>query len=82
MKITATKNSEVVYLQVVDGNKNLHKVLGRLTEVQAGSDIQVTVENNGHKFPFSLVDFDLEPVIRDVNGIISKTPTKTAAKSE
>lgn len=79
MKITVSQNGEVTYMQVTDQSKRLHRVLERLTELQAGGDVSVIVENNGHKFPFTLAAFDVEPIIRDMNGIVSKTQVKAVA---
>jgi hypothetical protein len=81
MKVTVTDNSskEITYLQVVPDAKRLHKALELLSNQQAGSDILVLLENNGHKFPFSLTAFDIEPLVRVINGIITKTTTAKPA---
>ncbi len=83
MKVTVTDNSskEITYLQVVPDAKRLHKALELLSNQQAGSDTTVLLENNGHKFPFSLAVFDVEPLVRIVNGIITKTTTVKTATS-
>ena len=75
MTITVTnKQGLIVYSQVIDDSKTLNVTVAFLMQQATGEDLITVISNNGHDLTFRNNPFEIELLVRRVNGIVIRSP--------
>jgi hypothetical protein len=78
MKISVKQAGVEIYAQVLDDSKTLNNVIAHLMQQPTGTLVQAVVSNNGHDMTFNSTSLEIEPLIRKVNGIVTREGKKKA----